>query len=1017
MSAFNELIEDLQLFDVPLSNRRYTWSNKQPNPILSRLDRFLISPDWFGEHPKIVLHALPTVVSDHCPLLLRCSNFPTQSRTPKLEKFWFQNENFTTITNAIWASSCQSPCSISSFTGRLDAFHKELKIWSKAEFNKPNLTLLNAKRLIFLLDQIEESRPLTSLEVILRIKLREKAFDIANILEIKWHQRSRTRWLKCGDLNTSYFHAMASTKQRNKYVSSLLVGGRTVSSPTEITAAFSSFFQTLIGTEVPCLAYSCNTLYSQSSQIFTLDDPFTEQEVHHAVMKLADNKASGPDGIPNEFCKIHWNIMKPTLMSIFEELYTGKLQLEKINFAHVILLPKIEGAQSMNDFRPISIINYVPKIISKVLALRLQPFLPSLISPSQTGFLKGRLIYENFIVARELTNHINSDKIPAVLLKLDFYKAFDSVSWDFLFSILLTRGFPPKFISWIKLSLTTATSAILVNGVIGPTFNHKKGLRQGDPISPFLFLLAADVLSRMLQATAMTLNTSISHKVATPFFLLQYADDTLIFTSAEGHTLRALHLTLQLFQNASGLKVNAAKSSFIPCNVSEDACTLFSQLFGYQRAEFPLQYLGLPLTSARPNRVCFQPLLDKIQNKLAGWKGKLLSRAGRLVLVSSVLSSIPSYVMSTFLLPNWLLNEIDKARKRFLWGTNQSGGQRIHQIAWNRICLPRAFGGLGLLDFRLHNRALLLRWIWKLYAFHDSLWFSIASKLFCPQRGCKSPSLWLQDGSFFWRDIRSLFHLFQLSTKMQVQNGVATSFWFDNWGGQPLYFLKKRSLRPPRSRLCLKDGLLHATEILPTPHQLEVHSVLSMAPTTLSSHGTDTIQWRWTYDGKFSVASAYKCWISAGKLISAFIWIWKLKVPPTLKLFLYLLSNDRLLTKDQLGKRGLQTQPGCVLCDSAIVLENTFHLFFECPFTIHLQRTLHCLHQTPAPTPASCVSEALLQMFKSTALNNFQQTLLATHLYAVWLERNNRTFRSSTRPIQVLAQWIALEAESYCKCC
>ncbi|KAJ1686499.1 hypothetical protein LUZ63_017889 [Rhynchospora breviuscula] len=784
---------------------------------------------------------------------------------------------------------------------------------------------------------------------------------------------------------------MASSKQRNKFISSIQFEGQTLSSPTDIAGTFSSFFQDLIGTKYPCMSYSSHTLYPQNLDVLTLDDPFTEQEIHRAVMRLADNKASGPDGIPNEFCKLHWTIMKPVLMAIFEELYAGTLQLDKLNFAHIILLPK-------------------------VLALRLQPFLPSLVSSSQTGFLKGRLISENFIVARELAHHITSNNIPAVLLKLDFFKTFDSVDWDFLFSVLTTRGFPPNFISRIKLSLTTATSAVLVNGMLGPTFSHKRGLRQGDPISPFLFLLAADVLSRMLQATALTLDTTLSHKVTSPFFLLQYADDTLVFSSAEGHTLRALHLTLQLFQNVSGLTVNATKSSFIPSNISDEACNLIVQLFQFQQADFPLHYLGLPLTVARPGRDCFQPLLDKIERKLAGWKGRLLSRSGRLVLVSSVLSSIPSYAMSSFFLPNWLVDAIDKARKRFLWGTDTSGRQKIHLIAWNRICLPKSHGGLGLLDFKLHNRALLLRWIWKLYTCRQSLWFALASNLFSAKRGCNSPALWVNGGSFFWRDLRSLFPLLQLSTRVTVQSGVDTSFWFDNWGGKPLSFLVKGIVRPPKSRLCLKDGLQHAALLLPLPRLLETHSILARAPTVLSPGRKDTIRWRWSSYGRFSVATTYKCWSTARKLGLPLNWIWKLKAPPSLKLFLYLLSNDRLLTRQQLSKRGIQTQGGCAFCDTDF-LEDSLHLFFGCPFSAQLRLRLHTLYNTSAVIPSYSTKEVVLFLFKSNTLNDFQLTLLTTSLYALWLERNNRTFRNFSRSVAGLVEWIIVEARSYFNFC
>ncbi|KAJ4765935.1 RNA-directed DNA polymerase (reverse transcriptase)-related family protein [Rhynchospora pubera] len=461
--------------------------------------------------------------------------------------------------------------------------------------------------------------------------------------------------------------------------------------------------------------------------------------------------------------------------------------------------------------------------------------------------------------------------------------------------------------------------------------------------------------------------------MACPFFLLQYADDTLVFCTADSHTLGVLHLTLQLFSRISGLEVNLQKSSFIPYNVSEEVCSFVSQLFRYPRTELPLLYLGLPLTVSRPSRSGFQPLLEKIDKKLAGWKAKLLSRAGRLT---------------------------------------RGGGQRISLLAWDRVCLPRVHGGLGLIDFSLHNKALLLRRLWKLYTDRSSLWFKVTNILLATQRGCKSPSLWITEGSFFWRDLRSLFPLFQLSTRIQVQASTDTSFWYDNWDGKPLLFLTKSEARPPRPRICLKEGLARIVEITPLPHTLNSHDIISNAPLAFHPVGSDLAQWVWTTDRIFSVASTYKALSSAGKLKSPFMWIWKLHVPPSLKLFLFLLSCDRVLTRQQLSKRGLHTQSGCDFCSSTD-LEDNLHLFFTCPFSASVRRRLQIMFQTPCLLSSVSTRQALLSLFLTNNLSRLQSTVLATSLYAIWLERNNRVFRDSSRSVQNLVDWIIVEANDF----
>ncbi|KAJ4821284.1 RNA-directed DNA polymerase (reverse transcriptase)-related family protein [Rhynchospora pubera] len=368
--------------------------------------------------------------------------------------------------------------------------------------------------------------------------------------------------------------------------------------------------------------------------------------------------------------------------------------------------------------------------------------------------------------------------------------------------------------------------------------------------------------------------------------------------------------------------------------------------------------------------------------------------------------------MSTFLLPKWLLKEIDKTRRRFLWGTTQTGGQRMSLLAWDRVCLPRVHGGLGILDFCLHNKALLLRWLWKLYTDQSSLWFKVANTLLEAQRGCKSPSLWITEGSFFWRDLRSLFPLFQLSTRTQVLSGTESSFWYDNWGGKPLFFLTKSGGKPARPRICLKEGLTRINELLPRPYNLDSHYVVSNAPLALHHSGSDSVQWIWSADRNFSVASTYKALCSAGKLKSPFTWIWKLRIPPSIRFFLFLLSCDRVLTRQQLSKRGLHTHVGCDFCSSTD-LEDSLHLFFTCPFSISVRRRLQVLFQTLCLSSSVSTRQALLSLFLSDSLSHLQSTVLATSLFAVWLERNNRVFRSSSRNVQNLVERISAEANSF----
>ena len=232
------------------------------------------------------------------------------------------------------------------------------------------------------------------------------------------------------------------------------------------------------------------------------------------------------------------------------------------------LVPKFPGACKISDFRPISCLNTVYKVISRLLVKRLKRFLPKLILPSQTAFVKDRLLMENTTLAGELINGYKGSK--KITIKVDIAKAFDTLSWDFLFSCLYGLGLPPLFLSWLRACICTTSFMVGYNGMVNGYFKGSRGLRQGDPLSPYLFVIAMNCLSHMLNKAAAENRVKFHAKCEkVKLTHLSFADDLLIFINGSINSVQQVLQLLREFENRSGLAVSLQKTSFFASGMEQ----------------------------------------------------------------------------------------------------------------------------------------------------------------------------------------------------------------------------------------------------------------------------------------------------------------------------------------------------------------------------------------------------------------------------------------------------------------
>ncbi|KAL3819819.1 hypothetical protein ACJIZ3_005724 [Penstemon smallii] len=417
----------------------------------------------------------------------------------------------------------------------------------------------------------------------------------------------------------------------------------------------------------------------------------TPKEFKQVIFSFASEKSPGPDGLLALFYKHFWSTIGTTLIQVVQHFFRTGYMLQALNHTFVTLrvfflyslLHKIPNACRVDQFRPISLCNISYKVISKIIANRLKPLLQRFISPNQMAFVEGRTINENSIISHEIIHYLHTrrGKKGFCAIKIDLSKAYDRVEWSLLFCILKHLGICSKFINWIKQCISTCSFSFLING---------------DPLSPYLFILYTELLSRLLikeENNGKFKGVIVARTCLTISHIL-YADDLVIYWKSFTHFSRNVEISFK----------NDLVSRF---NINE--------------CDHKTKHLGLTFCKLKSKSKAFNEIISNLQLKLKGWKSKNLSQAGRGILVKSVAQSLPVYPMSTFLLPKTICYTLDKIMRKFWWGSNANGNSLMLK-SWSSICLPKSKGGLGLHRTEDFNRALVAKLTWKVASNETKLW-------------------------------------------------------------------------------------------------------------------------------------------------------------------------------------------------------------------------------------------------------------------------------------------------------
>jgi hypothetical protein len=792
-----------------------------------------------------------------------------------------------------------------------------------------------------------------------------------------------------------------STRKRRKYISSLKRSDGTLSwDHTEKEDILQNYFSAIMGKKVPReRTFDWDRLGMCTIQEIPgleLDRPFSENEIERAVMSLPNDRAPGPDGFTNNFYKHCWTIMKPDIVNAFHSIHVHHCgALEYVNNAHVVMIPKVDVANEPKHFRPISLIHSFAKLFTKVLAVRLSVYIEKLISTSQSAFIRKRCIQDNFVYVRGLARHYHRTKTSACLIKLDISKAFDTVSWEYLLEMLRHRGFSTRWTDWLARILSSSSSAVLVNGCPGPVIKHRRGLRQGDPLSSYLFILAMDTLNRIFDIATEEGSLSPLKGRQARLRLSLYADDAVIFTNPKREDINGIMQIMEAFGDATGLRINMEKSTVAPIRC--DSVDLDDALrdFAGARVHFLVKYLGLPLTLGRLKMVHLQYIQDRAKGKIEGWQGRLVTLAGRRELVRSVLSLQPVYLVTALKPPKGFFKETDKLRKKFLWARDGelTGGKC--KVAWPTVCKPAVNGGLGIKDLEMFSRSLRLRW----------MWYSCDSK----ERPWKDTEIPVDSD-----DLK----LFNAATTVELGNGRKAAFWTSAWlqGEVPAALFPALYKHSKRKNRTVCDALTDNKWIKDIDYNMTQQIIAEflslwdrLHDIALYETQEDKITWRFTADGQYSTRSAYALQLEGTTRCRTATLTWKSKAPPKSRFFLWLLLKNRIWTAARLQQRGWPNDYFCQLCTRN--METSAHLFMECGVTKSIWKRVADWIGAPNLAPENWLQTESLQDWILHMTDGLQQSsrealksLIILVIWEIWRERNNRIFRQVRRSIhQILS--------------
>jgi len=690
--------------------------------------------------------------------------------------------------------------SMSRLKDKLKLLKKDIKEWNKSVFGN----IEECKREIMMeienLDVKDAECDLLEGEKLRRWELLSQKKSLDKKMESLNRKKARSTWYKHGDSNSKYYHSIIRWRKLRNEVKGVEIDNQWCEEPEavcrEVKHVFEQRFKATPDHGVRLGLVDFMTLPEVIS--LKMVEDFSEEEVRAAVWMCEGSKSPGPDGYNFNFIKSNWETLKEDILEAVYMFQESGSFSKGCNASFIALIPKMKNPVLIEHFRSISLVGALYKIITKVLSCRIKEVMHLVIDDVQSAFLEDRGMLDSDVMANEVIEEVRRNRKSGVCLKVDFEKAYDSVRWTFLLDMLQRMGFHSKWIKWVKGCLETATVLVLVNGSPTEEFRPTRGLRQEDPLAPFLFLIVAEGLAGLVRkAVKEDLLRGIKvGRDEVDCCLLQFADDTVFLCEDSFSNVFTIKAILRVFEMASGLKVNFYKSKIAGLKVDRSNLELYTKTLNCDIMQIPFVYLGMQI-GGNPRRIQFWDLVvEKVKARLSAWKGKCLSFAGRLCLIKSVLTFIPLFYLSFYKAPTTVCDKISSIQRRFLWAWGKDS-KYIAWVRWENVCKSKEEGGLGVKDIKKFNRALLAKWKWRMMSEEEGKWKEIlVSKYY---NGSVNIQRCGKNYSWWWSDLGKVCEegegegWFRNHVPWKVGNGDKIRFWEDTWlGNNKLKFMFPR---------------------------------------------------------------------------------------------------------------------------------------------------------------------------------------------------------------------------------